>query len=285
VRIRALHTEGFRITAIFVVIFSLSAAILGAVTIVIVDDELRNQIVQYANSDIAGIKEGYRTQGEREAREVVEQRLALPGSSDFVVLERGGTTMVAGNMAPILPQEGVLTLPDPAGRKDHAVLGVGALITPDLYAFSGSDLYRARQARQRILRTLVWVFAGALALALAGGFAVSRSFLSRADEIVKTCRAIVAGNLASRIPLRGSEDELDRLSDTINAMLDRIAALMDNVSQITNDIAHDLRTPVTHLRHRLERAKLQASSSEEYDQALEAAILASDEILRLFAAL
>ena len=284
-RIRALHTEGFRIAAIFVVIFALSAAILAGVTIVIVDDELRNQIVQYANSDIAGVKDGYRTGGEREAAEVVEQRLVLPGSSDFVVLERRGKTKLAGNMAPMPPQLGVLNLPDPGGRKDHAILGVGTFITPDLYVFSGSDLYRAQQARQRILRTLVWVFAGALALALAGGFAASRSFLNRTDEIVKTCRAIMAGNLASRIPLRGTEDELDRLCDTINAMLDRIAALMDNVSQITNDIAHDLRTPVTHLRHRLERARLQASSSEEYDQALEAAILASDDILRLFSAL
>ncbi|HEY2835600.1 MAG TPA: ATP-binding protein [Rhizomicrobium sp.] len=284
-RIRTLHTEGFRIAAIFVVIFASSAAILAGVTIVIVDDELRSQIVQYANSDIAGVKDGYRTGGEPEAREVAEQLLALPGSSDFLVLERGGKTRLAGNLAPIPPQLGARTLPDPGGRKDHAILGVGAFITPDLYVFSGSDLHNAGQARQRILRTLVWVFAGALALALAGGFAVSRSFLSRTDEIVKTCRAIMAGNLASRIPLRGTEDELDRLSDTINAMLDRIAALMDNVRQITNDIAHDLRTPVTHLRHRLERARLQARSSEDYDQALEAAILSSDDILRLFAAL
>ena len=143
---------------------------------------------------------------------------------------------------------------------------------------------RARPVR-RILRTLLWVFAGALILALAGGLAVSRSFLRRTDEIVRTCRAIMAGNLASRIPLRGTEDELDRLSETINAMLDRIAALMDNLRQVTNDIAHDLRTPVTHLRHRLERARLQAKSKEDYDQALEAAILSSDDILHLFAAL
>jgi signal transduction histidine kinase len=95
----------------------------------------------------------------------------------------------------------------------------------------------------------------------------------------------MAGNLTSRIPVRGTRDELDRLSETINAMLDRIAALMDNLGQVTNDIAHDLRTPVTHLRHRLERARSQATTVEDYDQALEAAIAASDDILALFAAL
>jgi signal transduction histidine kinase len=114
---------------------------------------------------------------------------------------------------------------------------------------------------------------------------VSRSFLRRADVIVKTCRAIMAGNLATRIPVRGTQDELDRLSETINAMLDRIAALMSNVTQVTNDIAHDLRTPVTHLRHRLERARERAVTTEDYDRALEAAIAASDDILALFAAL
>jgi signal transduction histidine kinase len=285
VRIRALHTESFRIAAIFVAIFALSAAVLTGLTIIIVDQEFRDQIVQFANADIAAVKDGYRTEGEPEAREVIEQRMAAPGASDFFLLERNGKIRVAGNLAPMPPQLGVLTLPYPGGKRGHAILGVGAFITPDLYVFSGSDLYNARQARQRILRTLAWVFAGALVLALAGGLAVSRSFLRRTDEIVRTCRAIMDGNLASRIPLRGTEDELDRLSDTINAMLDRIAALLDNLGQVTNDIAHDLRTPVTHLRHRLERARLQAKSKEDYDQALEAAILASDDILHLFAAL
>jgi signal transduction histidine kinase len=124
-----------------------------------------------------------------------------------------------------------------------------------------------------------------LILALVGGLTVSRGFLRRADVFVKTCRAIMSGNLTSRIPVRGTQDELDRLSETINAMLDRIATLMGNLSQVTNDIAHDLRTPVTHLRHRLERARSQAVTVEDYDQALEAAIAASDDILALFAAL
>ena len=152
------------------------------------------------------------------------------------------------------PQTGVLSLSYPGNPSGHAILGVGIFLAPDLYVFSGSDLYRARLTQRRILITLSWVFAGALILALLGGMLVSRSFLRRADVIVRTCRAIMAGNLTTRVPIRGTQDELDRLSETINAMLDRIAALMNNVTQVTNDIAHDLRTPVTHLRHRLERA-------------------------------
>ena len=284
-RIRAFHTEGFRIAAVFVAIFALSAAVLTIVTLVIVNEEFQNQIVQFANADIAAVKDGYRTEGEAEAREVIHQRMAAPGASDFFLLERGATKRLVGNLAPMPPRTGILTLPHPDGTPGHGILGVGAFVAPDLYVFSGSDLYHARLARQRILRILTWIFGGTLILALLGGLTVSRGFLRRTDVIVRTCRAIMAGNLASRIPVRGTQDELDRLSETINAMLDRIAALMDNLGQVTNDIAHDLRTPVTHLRHRLERARSQAVTVADYDQALEAAIAASDDILALFAAL
>lgn len=283
-RIRLFHTEGFRIAAIFVAIFAISAAILAIATLAVVDQELRSQIVQFANADIGSVKDGYRTGGEKEAREVVGQRMASPGASDFFLLQRNGLEKLEGNLASMPAWTGVLDLPNPyaSGR---AILGVGAFVAPGLYIFVGSDLRATQMARRRILRTLAWVFAGALALALLGGMIVSRSFLRRTDEIVTTCRAIMAGNLASRIPVRGTEDELDRLSETINAMLDRIAALMDNLKQITSDIAHDLRTPVTHLRHRLERARDQSSKVEDYDQALEAAIATSDDILALFSAL
>ena len=251
----------------------------------IVNEEFQDQIVQFANADIAAVKDGYRTEGEAEAREVINQRMAAPGASDFFLLERGATTRLAGNLAPMPPRTGILTLPYPGGAAGHAILGVGAFVAPGLYVFSGSDLYHARLARGRILRILAWIFGGTLILALLGGLTVSRGFLRRTDVIVRTCRAIMAGNLASRIPVRGTQDELDRLSETINAMLDRIAALMDNLGQVTNDIAHDLRTPVTHLRHRLERARSQAVTIADYDRALEAAIAASDDILALFAAL
>lgn len=283
-RIRDFQSEGFRIAAVFFAIFALSAAALTGMTILIVNEEFRGQVVQFANADIGAIQDGYRTNGVPEAQEVIAQRMSAQGSSDFFLLQRG-RILLAGNLAPMAPRTGILTLADPNNRPGHEILGVGSFLSPGLYVFSGSDLYRARMTRGRILTTLSWVFAGALILALVAGALVSRSFLSRADVIARTCRAIMAGNLTTRVPLRGTHDEFDRLSETINAMLDRIAALMSNVTQVTNDIAHDLRTPVTHLRHRLERARERAVTTEDYDKALEAAIAASDDILALFTAL
>jgi signal transduction histidine kinase len=132
---------------------------------------------------------------------------------------------------------------------------------------------------------MLGLFAAAILLAVAGGALVSRSFLRRTDAMAKACRGIMDGNLKLRLPVRGTKDELDRLAETINEMLFRIAALMQNLSQVSNDIAHDLRTPVTHLRHRLERARAESKTTEDHGVALEAAIAKADEILGLFTAL
>ena len=281
-RIRIFHTEGFRISAIFVAIFAAAAAVLAVSLLVTVDEEFQDQIVQFANADIAAVRDGYNTEGEREAREVIGQRMTAPGASDFFLLQRDGKRL-AGNLPPMPPRTGVLTLP--GSGPQHRILGVATFLAPGLYIFSGSDLHHAELARRHIVRALIWVFAGAVLLAILGGILVSRNLLSRTDAIARTCRAIMSGNINTRVPVRGTEDELDRLSQTINAMLDRIAALMENVRQVTNDIAHDLRTPVTHLRHRLEYARLHAAAPADYDKALEAAIATSDDILALFAAL
>ena len=177
-------------------------------------------------------------------------------------------------------------VPLPGAGPGHDILGVGDFLAPGLYVFSGSDLHRVHAARAAAScrpwpgcsrRRCCWRW---LAAPL-----VSRSFLRRTDAMARACRAIMDGDLKARIPVRGTQDELDRLAGTINEMLDRIAALMENLRQVTNDIAHDLRTPVSHLRQRLERAREESRAAEDYAEALEAAIDKTDEILALFAAL
>ena len=104
-------------------------------------------------------------------------------------------------------------------------------------------------------------------------------------NVRKKFRAIMAGNLATRVPLRGTQDELDRLSETIKAMLDRIADLLENLRQISNDIAHDLRTPLGRLRQGLEDAKTRAASKSDYEQAIDHAVEEADALLNTFSAL
>jgi signal transduction histidine kinase len=280
VRIRFLHTEAFRLSAIYAGVFALSVLVLGSIVLVITDRAFRDEMVQFSSADIATIQAGYNGAGIGEAREVIEQSMAAPGTSDYFLLQQGGTR-IAGNLPVMAPQTGTVSLPGTS--PGHDVLGVGAFLAPGLYAFAGRDLYRVHKAQEHIIQTLAWLFAAALLLAVLGGALVSRSFLRRSDAMGRACRAIMDGDLKARIPVRGTQDELDRLAGTINEMLDRIAALMENLRQVSNDIAHDLRTPVSQLRQGLEWAKDGPGSG--HAQALEAAIERTDGILALFAAM
>jgi signal transduction histidine kinase len=284
VRIRFLRTEGFRLSAIYAGVFALSVVILGALVLVTTNQALRDQIVAFSSSDIAAIRDGYASEGIPEASEVMHQLMAGPGSRGFYLLQKDGKVL-DGN-APAMPAHaGPTQTVFSTGGRDHEVLGVGAFLAPGLYAFAGSDTTELHAVQSHILKVMLLLFAGAMLLAVAGGSLVSWSFLRRTDAMARACRDIMDGDLKRRIPVRGTQDELDRLAETINEMLSRIAALMENLSQVSNDIAHDLRTPVTHLRHRLERARGDSKTVEDYRDALEAAITKADEILGLFAAL
>ena len=282
--IRFLRTEGFRLSALYAGLFSLSILVLGAFVLVITDEALRGQIVQFSASDIAAVRNGYSNEGVREAREVVHQLMAGPVSSDFYLLQQGGK-VIAGNLPAMPAKTGTVDLPASAATRYHEVLGVGDFLAPGLYVFTGSDTARLRAVQSHILHVMLGLFAAGMLLAVAGGTLVSWSFLRRTDAMARACRAIMDGDLKLRIPVRGTKDQLDRLAEAINEMLSRIAQLMDNLSQVSNDIAHDLRTPVTHLRHRLERARAECHTPEDYAASLEAAIAKADEILGLFAAL
>ena len=283
-RIRYLRTEGFRLSAIYAGAFALSFAVMCGFVLAITNQTLRSQILTYASTDIAAIRNGFAMEGEHEAREVIGQLSAAPAGSSFFLLQRGGK-VVAGNLPAMAPHTGVVEVTFSSGRRSYHVLGMGALLAPGLYVFSGSDMNRLQAVETEILKVMLGLFAAAMLLAVAGGAWVSRSFLRRTDAMAKACHDIMHGDLSLRIPVRGTGDELDRLADAINQMLSRIAALMENLSQVSNDIAHDLRTPVTHLRHRLERARSDCASQEDYREALTTAIAKADEILGLFTAL
>jgi signal transduction histidine kinase len=208
--------------------------------------------------------------------------MVAPGGSDYYLLEQNGR-ILEGNTTIIPPRTGIINLPRP--DPDHHIIGYGEMIAPGLYAFSGSDLGIVHATQRRIVSTLLWLLGGGLVLAVLAGVLVSRSFLTRTDAMARACRTIMDGDMRARIPVRGSGDELDRLATAINEMLARIAGLMENLRQVTNDIAHDLRTPVTTLRNRLEWAHTNAASTGQYRDAIQDAIGKSDGILAQFAAL
>jgi signal transduction histidine kinase len=291
---RIFKTESFRSAALFATLFLvLSWVLLGAVYW-IVDDTQTAALVGAIDADIRTISNGYRAEGLPEAIEVLNQRLGsgkyagadLPGG--YILIRDAASGTQAGNVRLDALQLGLFRLSVPRNR-DHgsaaAVLGRGVYIAQGTYLFVGRDTAPIAATRARILKAFAWIEGAAMVLAGMGGVFFSLQFMRRIDAIARTCRSIISGKFNDRIPLRGSGDELDSLSVAINNMLDRIATLLDNIRQVSSDVAHDLRTPLTHLRNRLEEARQRSVTAEDYASVVTQAIGDTDHLLAIFAAL
>jgi signal transduction histidine kinase len=283
-RIRLLRTESFQIAAGFAALFLGLTGLLLLVVYWIVGDAQNAALVAAVDADIRTVINGYAEEGVPEAVEVVRQRLgpvALRRSAPDVYIWLSGAdgTRLAGNLPQLDPVPGLRRLPQ------NSILGRGQFLAPGVYLFVGRDTRQFAAVQTRIESAFVWIGVAALLMAGAAGVAFSLRLMRRIDAITATCQAINAGRFTDRVALRGNDDELDRLAAVINGMLDRIGGLMDNLRQVSSDVAHDLRTPLTHLRNRLDEARLRATSVEEYADAVGRAIDATDQLLSLFAAL
>ncbi|MFO1034537.1 MAG: HAMP domain-containing sensor histidine kinase [Hyphomicrobiales bacterium] len=148
----------------------------------------------------------------------------------------------------------------------------------------GRDIDELRSFRDLIQRSLTAALGLIIVLGLGGGYLTSRNFLHRVDEITNASRTIMQGDLSKRMPVTGSGDELDRLAQSLNDMLAQIERLMLGMKEMSGNVAHDLRTPLTRLRARVESA-LRSSNDADHKLALEKTIEESDQLLATFNAL
>jgi signal transduction histidine kinase len=155
----------------------------------------------------------------------------------------------------------------------------------------GRDTYERARFQQIVINALTWSLAGAAALGVGGGLFLSRRMLRRVDQVSRTARQIVAGDLSLRLVKTGSDDEFDRLADSVNRMLDQIERLMDGMRLATDSLAHDLRSPLTRLRGRIEMALREPPDAGTDREALadvlaqaEAALCTFENLLKIAAA-
>lgn len=291
---RLFRTESFRHAAIYAALFAGSMAILIAVVYLILDHSFKSNLLREVDDDLTSIRTAYVTakpgRAEHEAKEMIDDRLLAPDANDVFLLQRG-QLRVAGNLPPMPAKLGVFSmqLSGTARAKNtesmHSILGRGIALSSQVYAFVGRDLQQVNEAEVGVLYAFGGVLFASLILASLSGLLLSRTFLRRVDAVTHTCRGIIAGRLSERIPLAGNDSEFERLGLAINAMLDRIQALMESLRQVSTDIAHDLRTPLTHLRHSLERIRTEAATPEEYAAAVDGAAGECDKLLAIFTAL
>jgi signal transduction histidine kinase len=289
---KLLRTTAFKLTLVYLGIFVLFAASLLGYFALNTRRLITEQITATVNGEVTGLSEQYSQGGLRRLVIVVDVRSRRPGSSLYLVTTPTGEGL-AGNVGSLEP--GVLDRPgwletnyhrleSPEGAEHRALVRVVQL-AGGFHLLVGRDLDERERLFGIIVNAGKWSLALVIVLGLVGGFFVSRRVLSRIDAMTGTAQTIMAGDLSGRLPVAGSGDELDRLADNVNAMLERIEALMRGLKEVSDNIAHDLKTPLTRLRNRCEQALRSATGEANYRSALESTIAESDELIRTFDAL
>ena len=295
---RFFRTISFRLTALYSGLFAASAALLFGIVYWVTGDALYQQVRLSLQSEMASLESRAAAVGPGDLASAIREKIAAPGPLTFYYsLEDPSGHRIAGNLAEIDTAEGWRERPfsdrrgetgdgsENDGDSDHDLLALGRRLPNGSLLTVATDTYRVTEAREAIARSFAWAAGAALLLALAGGVILSQGFLRRVDEINRTTRAIMRGDLTDRIRTGGTGDELDQLGRNLNEMLDRLHYLMDGLRQVSNDIAHDLRTPLSRLRQGLESARLEATSVSDYERAVDEALQEADLALSTFSAL
>jgi len=289
---KLIRTTAFRLTLVYLFLFALFAASLLGYFAWNTRRLITEQITQTVDAEITGLAEQYRQGGIRRLVFVVDARSRRPGSSLYLVTTRAGEGL-AGNVGSLAT--GILEtsgwtetayrrLDDPDGVEHHALVRVFQL-PAGFRLLVGRDLEERERLYDIVLAAGRWSLAIVIVLGVAGGFFVTRRVLKRVDAMTETTRKIMDGDLAGRLPIAGTGDELDRLATNLNAMLERIEALMHGLKEVSDNIAHDLKTPLTRLRNRCEEALRLAEDESQYRAALESTIEESEALIRTFNAL
>jgi signal transduction histidine kinase len=286
------RATAFRLTLVYLLVFALFAAFLLGYFALNTRRLITEEITSTVDAEITGLAEQYNQGGIRRLVFVIETRSRRPGSSLYLVTTPSGEGL-AGNIGSLVP--GVLAKPgwmetayrrleDPETAEHHALVRVLQL-PGGFRLLVGRDLEERERLFDIVATAGRWSVAIVIILGVAGGVFVSKRVLNRVDAMTLTAQTIMAGDLSGRLPIAGSGDELDRLASNLNAMLERIEALMRGLKEVSDNVAHDLRTPLTRLRNRAEEALRTAKDEPGYRSALEATIEESDGLISTFNAL
>ena len=288
-----LRTSTFRLTLAYLAVVLASVIVILAVVTWSTARLIDRHTIETVAAEIEGLTEQYREQGLTGLIEAVGRRSAVPGTDLLFLLAAPELEPIAGNLsrwpeaAP--DSDGWIGFTigesgDGSGRQHEARAQIFAL--PDGYhLLVGRSMRDAELLRDKVILPIALGMVLTLALGTAGGLAMSRSVLHRVEGIDRTARTIMRGALRERIPLRGTQDEFDHLAGHLNDMLDEIERLMDGVRQITDSIAHDLRTPLTRMRSRIEMTLLEGPDVDTACAALQENLDEVEQLLATFTAL
>ena len=287
---RLLRSTTFRLTLIYFGLFGVSAVVLVGFLYWSTAGFMARQTDQAIEAEIRGLGEQYSQFGTLGLVRALNRRTARARASrGLYLLTDASLRPLAGNLS-AWPREAPgadgwvtfeLEYADQRGAVDFGRARIFEL-SGGLRLLVGRDIRERLEIDARFRESIGWGIALALLLSIAGGVLISRPMLRRIDAVNQTSREIMAGALDRRIPVRGTGDEFDRLAANLNDMLDRIAQLVASVREVSDNIAHDLRSPLARLRGRLELALADRGDEDAYRRAIGRTIEEADALLATF---
>ncbi len=315
-----MKTTAARLSALYFLLFALCAVLLVFYMTSLSARMLTAQTQDTINDEVLGLARAYQRGGLPVLVRVVENRSRQPGANLYLIADANGQ-ILTGNVQSLEPgvieTEGWTTEPfsyqrfgegeldrlrsgtadqsttpqpgentaQPEGEKGHNAIALVLRLPNQMIMLVGRDLGEPERFRAVIKRALML----ALGMMGLGGlliwFFVGHAALKRIDSVSDASRRIMGGDLSGRLPVTGAGDEFDRLSENLNTMLARIAMLNEGLKQVSDNIAHDLKTPLTRLRNRAEATLAGKHKTDDYRQALESTIAESDQLIKTFNAI
>jgi signal transduction histidine kinase len=284
------RSAGFRFGLVYAILLTISAAALAMFLWWFTAGLLDRQTASAIRADAQGLIERFDEGGIEGLVGTIEDRLAANVDDDAIyLLVDSSMNRIAGNL-----DTWPSVVDTPGEWRQFQVRRTGMRSLALVYRYElpggyhllvGRDVQVRVQLGNLLTDALIWAVAIVLAMATAGAIIVRSLFRRTVANISATAAAIAAGDFAQRVKVSGRGDEFDQLAEVINDMLDRIGRLMDGVRQVSNAIAHDLRTPITRARARLEEAARNAQSSADLHAAIDRATVDLDGIVAVFQAL
>lgn len=306
-----MKTTAARLSALYLLLFALCAILLVFYITSLSARMLITQTQETINDEVLGLAQAYKRGGLPTLVRVVEQRSRQPSANLYLIADANGQ-ILTGNVQSLEPgvlgNEGWTTRPfyyrrygegeldrqrsetsqnqtqEETGR-GHDAVAVVLTLPNQMIMLVGRDLGEPQRFRDVVRRALML----ALGMMGLGGiliwFFVGRAALKRIDGVSFASKRIMGGDLSGRLPVTGAGDEFDRLSQNLNTMLARIATLNEGLKQVSDNIAHDLKTPLTRLRNRAEATLAGKHKVTDYREALEATIAESDQLIKTFNAI
>ncbi|MEC3909724.1 ATP-binding protein [Sphingobium sp. CR2-8] len=274
----------FGLTAMVSLVFALATVVIGVLAYVVVHEAMEVQLDHRIATETRALLARTGDGGSARLAALIQQRDAAHSTASlgYILLDARGQRLAGAFEARVPATPGYVELL-PYGRDGGIAQSLTTRLPDGGRLLVAVDRQVIDEMDITILKLFLAAFATMLLLTVGGAWTVGLVTQRRLRRFDDAAQAIIAGDLRQRMPLDGSGSEFDRVAQTLNHMLDRNAALVENLRQVSSDVAHDLRTPLTRLHNRLHEALTREGTEQK--AAIEAATTESQELLELFAAI